>query len=298
MMVGMVAFMHSMTGFGRGTAATSEWHAGVEVGTVNRKQAEVVVNLPREIAGLEVKVRQAVLAAVSRGRAQVTVRLEAAGGGAEVRLDRGLALALRKAFGELEELVGEPLVPVAGDYLRMPGVLSAAVRQISEEEAWQAVEPALRDALAAMCAMRAAEGAHLRDDIDLRLGELSALTSKIAVIAPGRLPRQRDLMEKRLRDSGVPMDLGDERFLRELALFADRCDITEELTRLASHAVKFREYLGSAEAPGRALDFLCQEIFREFNTIGSKANDAEIAQLVVEAKTGLEQIREQIQNIE
>ena len=103
---------------------------------------------------------------------------------------------------------------------------------------------------------------------------------------------------KRLRDAGLELDPADDRVVRELALFADRCDISEELTRLQSHFSKFRSYTAGTEPPGRALDFLCQEIFREFNTIGSKANDAGIAQSVVNAKTELEKIREQVQNIE
>ena len=112
------------------------------------------------------------------------------------------------------------------------------------------------------------------------------------------MPRQRELLHKRLRDAGIEIDLGDERLIKELALFADRCDVSEELTRLDSHFTKFREYLEAEEAPGRALDFLCQELFREFNTIGSKANDAGMAQTIVEAKTEVEKIREQVQNVE
>ena len=101
-----------------------------------------------------------------------------------------------------------------------------------------------------------------------------------------------------MRDAGIEVDLDDERLIKELALFADRCDVSEELTRLDSHFAKFREYLEAKDAPGRALDFLCQELFREFNTIGSKANDAGIAQTIVEAKTEVEKIREQVQNVE
>ena len=106
------------------------------------------------------------------------------------------------------------------------------------------------------------------------------------------------MLLKRLRDAGLELDPADDRVLKELAIFADRCDISEELTRLASHFRKFRDYLDGSEPPGRALDFLCQELFREFNTIGSKSNDAGITQIIVEAKTELEKIREQVQNVE
>jgi len=127
---------------------------------------------------------------------------------------------------------------------------------------------------------------------------LDGLTQRLVSGAAERPVRQRELLLKRLRDAGLDLDLADERVVKELALFADRCDITEELTRLDSHFAKFREYMEASEPPGRALDFLCQEIFREFNTIGAKANDAVIAQTVVEAKTELEKIREQVQNVE
>jgi uncharacterized protein (TIGR00255 family) len=127
---------------------------------------------------------------------------------------------------------------------------------------------------------------------------LVALTHRIASEAPGRMGRQRELLSKRLRDAGLELDPSDERVTKEIALFADRCDVSEELTRLGSHFAKFLDYLEASEPSGRALDFLCQELFREFNTIGSKANDASIAQTIVEAKTELEKIREQVQNVE
>ena len=146
--------------------------------------------------------------------------------------------------------------------------------------------------------MRKTEGSHLKDDFLARLDTLTGFAGKIAADAPGRPIRQRELLAKRLRDSGLELDPADERVAKEIALFADRCDVSEEVTRLDSHFAKFREYLDSSEAQGRALDFLCQELFREFNTIGSKANDAVIAQTVVEAKTELEKIREQVQNVE
>jgi uncharacterized protein (TIGR00255 family) len=146
--------------------------------------------------------------------------------------------------------------------------------------------------------MRGAEGNHLKRDFIQRLQTLADLTGSISQQAPYRPQRQRELLQKRLSEIGIHLEEHDERLAKELALFADRCDISEELTRLDSHFAKFHEYLNSTEATGRQLDFLCQELFREFNTIGSKANDAQIAQTVVEAKTEIEKIREQVQNIE
>jgi uncharacterized protein (TIGR00255 family) len=288
-----------MTGFGRGSVVTHPWLATVEISSVNRKQAEVVVQSPRELNELEARIRKAILAIVSRGRIQVSIHLERPlGHSTDFRLDHTLALAFSNAFSELEKTVGYAVTPVAADYLRQPGILSISSIEIDAETAWLAIEPALADALAQLSIMRAREGADLKVDFISRLDVLISLAQKIAAEAPGRPIRQRELLMKRLRDAGLELDLADERVVKEIAIFADRCDISEEITRLNSHFSKFREYLDATEPPGRALDFLCQEVFRELNTIGSKANDASIAQTIVEAKTELEKIREQVQNIE
>ena len=288
-----------MTGFGRGTAATACWHATVEISTVNRKQAEVVVQAPRELVELESRIRNTVLGAVSRGRIQVAINLERAAGTTNViQVDAALAKAFHAAFIELGQAVGQVLLPTAADYLRQPGILTTGSGETDAEEAWLAIQPALVAALTALAAMRQSEGDHLKSDFLARLDTLTAFAGKVADEAPARLPRQRELLARRLREAGLDLDPADERVAKELALFADRCDVSEELTRLDSHLAKFHEYLHAADAPGRALDFLCQELFREFNTIGSKANDAGIAQTIVEAKTELEKIREQVQNLE
>ena len=288
-----------MTGFGRGSAATDTWQATIEISSVNRKQAEVVVQAPRELSELDARIRKAVLAVVSRGRIQVAINLERSSGSTSaIRVDSALAKSFATAFAELGKTVGHELLPTAADYLRHPGIISTGSGEIDCEAAWAAIEPALTDALTQLAAMRETEGSHLKADFLARLETLITFAGKIALEAPGRAIRQRELLAKRLREAGLELDPGDERVAKELALFADRCDVSEELTRLDSHFSKFREYLDAAEPPGRALDFLCQELFREFNTIGSKANDASIAQTIVEAKTELEKIREQVQNVE
>ncbi len=288
-----------MTGFGRGTAASAQWHVTVEIQSVNRKQLDVVFQAPRELAELEARVRKAVQSAISRGRVQVGVNLERGESApAAMTVDAALARAFKNAFIDLGAAVGEAVTPVAADYLRQPGIINAGGGAIDCDEAWQVIEPALSAALAAHTAMCEAEGAHLKHDLTERLAVLGGYVAEISALAPERPVRQREAMHKRLRESGLDIDLSDERVLRELALYADRCDISEELTRLDSHFVKFRDYMDAADPPGRALDFLCQEMFREFNTIGSKANDAGIAQTIVQAKTELEKIREQVQNVE
>lgn len=290
-----------MTGFGRGTHTTESWQASVEASSINRKQAEIIANLPRSLQSLESRVRQAVLPHVSRGRVQISVRLESPedSESGQIRINPSLARSFESAFSDLSLIVGRPLLPAASDFLKQPGILEIGDSEPADpEDAWEAISPALGQAIANLNIMRATEGMHLREDFLMRLGKLLAFTQTIANHAPSRPERQRELLLKRLSDMSIPLDIDDERLLKEIALFADRCDISEELTRLHSHFAKFHEYVHAAEPAGRPLDFLCQELFREFNTIGSKANDALIAQTVVEAKTELEKLREQIQNIE
>ncbi len=288
-----------MTGFGRGSATTNAWQATVEISAVNRKQAELVIQAPRELNELDARIRKAVLGVVSRGRIQISITVERSQlSTEEFSINQGLALAFSKIFAEISHTVGYPILPVASDFLRQPGIISTGNSEIHAEAAWLAIDPALNIALAHLAAMRTSEGDHLKLDFLVRLTFLESFTKKIAAEAPARPIRQRELLAKRLRDAGLELDPSDERVAKEIALFADRCDVSEEITRLHSHFTKFRDYLSAAEPPGRALDFLCQELFREFNTIGSKANDASISQTIVEAKTELEKIREQVQNIE
>lgn len=288
-----------MTGFGRGAGHHAGVQATVEIATVNRKQAEVVIQLPRELTELEGTIRKTVLGAISRGRAQVSIKLERENQAAsELQVNQDLALALQKALSELGEQLGQDLSLTTTDLLRQPGVITTGDSELDAETAMGAISPALSEAITALQSMRTDEGAHLKEDFLARIEALKGFAATLAQAAPGRCERQREMLMKRLSDAGLELDLEDERVVRELALFADRCDISEELTRLDSHFAKFRDYCDSGEPCGRPLDFLCQELFREFNTIGSKANDAGIAQTIVQAKTELEKIREQVQNVE
>jgi uncharacterized protein (TIGR00255 family) len=291
--------MHSMTGFGRGSATADEGTATVEISCVNRKQAEVVIQSARELAELEPKIRKAVLNTISRGRIQISIQFERPpADAAPVRVDLRLVDALEEAFEKISTHRGRKIAPDASDFLRTPGIIRIEDGGISAEAAWSPVERALEVAIGQVLDMRKAEGDDLARDLSARLDVLDKTATAIATLAPGRPERYRDQLFKRLRDAGLELDLQDDRVLRELSVFADRCDVSEEITRLDSHFRKFRDYMAGEEPAGRPLDFLCQEIHREFNTIGSKASDAAIAQHVVEAKTELEKIREQVQNVE
>jgi len=288
-----------MTGFGRAENATSTIAARVEASSVNRKQGEVVVQLPRAYAELEAGIRKIALQKLSRGRVSISIQLERPDGATSaIRINTSRARALEAAFTELSDAIDRPVQATSADFLRTPEILEFDEDPADPEDALKAITPALEGALDHMIAMRAREGQHLHDDIESRITILEAISTEIVSHAPSVLTRYRENLQRRLSESGVEVDLNDDRLLKEIGLFADRCDITEEITRLRSHFEKFREYLALDEPIGRPLDFLCQELNREFNTIGSKANDASLAQHIVNAKTELEKIREQVQNVE
>lgn len=291
--------MRSMTGYGRGEAVANGWRLEVELSGVNRKQADISVNLPSALLELEGEARGILARAVSRGRVAAKVTLMHADG-TDNRLvfDEGLA---RQYLAAAKRIAGEGGIETtlaAADLFRAPGVFRVDESGADPAEVREAFLKALSSALAQLMKMQVNEGAHLRADLQTRLDHIVGEIAEIRLLAP-RVPlAYRQNLLKRLAESGLDLDLDDERLLREIALFAERCDITEELTRLDSHLALFRIYLASEEPMGRSLDFLCQELHREINTIGSKANDATIARHVVNAKTELEKIREQVQNVQ
>ena len=292
-----------MTGFGRGEAGTGARRWVVECASVNRKQLEVVVSLPREVnaAEWEPAFKQRVQARVSRGRVQVQVRCgDGKGPGEEkVTVDEAVASAWvgkLRALGAHLGLLGDVTL---AELLKLPGVIQSGTASVPDEDVEkELVHGALEQALNQMIAMREAEGEHLKQDLENRLIEIERLLAEIAGLAPQVTVQHRAALHQRLRDSGLAVPWDDERLIKEVALYADRCDISEELARAASHVKQFRAALANEEAVGRSLDFLAQEFFREFNTMGSKANHAGLAHLVVAAKTALEKIREQVQNAE
>lgn len=292
--------MRSMTGFGRGEASSGRWRVVAEASGVNRKQRDISVSLPPSLGELEPKVRRRAEESVSRGRVNLRVSLDSSGEGQgnQLVLDRALARQYVEALRSLAEGGGVDLEIAPGDLIRAPGVFQVEDPAPPAEEILPALLEAVVAALAGLEAMQREEGGHLRRDLEARLETLLGDAAEIRRLAPGVVEQHRETLFSRLREAGLPVDLDDERVLREVALFAERCDISEELTRIGSHAAQFRRYLDGEEPPGRPLDFLCQELNRELNTIGSKANDAGIAKHVVQARTELEKIREQVQNVQ
>jgi|TARA_B110000196_G_scaffold75679_1_gene64957 uncharacterized protein (TIGR00255 family) len=291
--------MKSMTGFGCGEALNDDLIYRVEVASVNRKQADIVVNLPRELSALDSRIRKQVSEVVSRGRINVGISLksaEAQSGSLSINLP--LAEEYTAAIAKLEERLGLNGLVSRFDPSRAPGVIQLGETLPEPEDAWPFVQKALKESLSKLLEMRSTEGAHLKSDLESRLAVLKGFLQQISEQAPSVVKRYRDNLIKRLDSADIELNLDDERLIKEIGLFADRCDISEEVTRLESHFSQCHKYFKSDEAVGRPLDFLIQEMGREINTIGSKANDASIAQIIVESKTELEKIREQIQNIE
>lgn len=271
----------------------------VEISSVNRKQLEIVVQLPRELAELEPVLRGRIAARLSRGRVQASfVADRGSQASAALRVDEALAKQYWQAFERLKGDLGLNMPNSASDAVRWPGVFVLEHSCFTAEEAQEHLEKALDGALAQLLEMRRKEGDNLKLDISTRLDLLEKMLNEACELAPQVVVRLRDALRQRLEDAGLPLPLDDERLVKEIALYADRCDISEEITRAGSHIQQFRNYMDSGDPVGRSLDFLAQELFREFNTMGSKANHAPLAQLVVRAKTELEKIREQVQNIE
>ncbi len=293
--------MNSMTGFGAASAPLGSSTIRVEIGGVNRKQTEIAISLPRAWSELEAAVRDIVAGAVSRGRVNVTISMQAATGresNGGIAINELRLASLKDKLPQLEATFGQPVIPSLDALLRLGIIEEETDATIEPAEAWAATEPALREALNAFTTLRAQEGDNLCRDLLTRVTTLRNFRENLMTRAGGVVARHRETLMKRLADSGLELPLDDERLIKEIALFADKCDVSEEMTRLASHLDQFERICAKDEPVGRTLDFLCQEIFRELNTTGSKANDAELAQLVVSAKTELEKIREQVQNVE
>ena len=292
--------LKSMTGFGRGSAAEGPIRVEVELSSVNRRQFEVRLNLPRGLAVLESRAQTMIREAISRGSVCVTVRLDSGGAGGVARLTVDLAQAevlvrdVRRAAASLglkDDLSARSL-------LALPGVIRSAEEDADTEQVWRLLQRSLRAGLARLTAMRKAEGRALEKDIQARLTGLAGHLVAIRRTAPRTVPMRRQKLRRRLADVGVRVDGDDPSFAREIALLAERGDVNEEVVRLDSHLAQTGKLMKARKPVGRQLDFLCQEMLREINTIGSKAADGQISKRVIEFKTELEILREQVQNVE
>lgn len=289
----------SMTGYGKGEVAYAGGRIIVELRCVNHRYGEISVKLPRALMPFENDIKKRVAEKLSRGKIDVFIQLEGAGAigvpTANLPLARGYYRALssiREALG-LEQEVDLGLVASQRDVLTVSAEAEAPIEEMPQE-----LVDALEAGIGRVDQMRCFEGESLLADFRKRRDTLSALIGRVEKRSPQVVTEYAARLKERIlvltQDGGLPED----RVALEVALLADKCDITEELVRLESHLRQFDETLGRGEPVGRKLDFLLQEINREVNTVGSKANDAEIAACVVELKGELEKIREQVQNVE
>lgn len=287
-----------MTGFGRSSAPLGAATLSVRVSSVNRKAFDLKISLPEAWTELETLIADEVRKVAARGAIQLRVELAAASGAGEIDFDEPAASAWLARLRSFAESQGQSF---AADPQTIASVAAQFRRRIEPPAATEAqptVLAAVREALTAFAAMRATEGATLAKDFDARLALLAEHIEAIATRAPAVVTAAREALLKRLREAGLELRTDDERVLKELALFADRCDIAEELTRFRSHHAQLKKLLSGPGEIGRKAEFILQEMGREVNTTGAKANDYEIARRVIELKNELERIKEQIANVE
>jgi uncharacterized protein (TIGR00255 family) len=290
----------SMTGFGRGEVRRRGVKIAVELSSVNRRRFDCHLVLPQELATLEAKLHALIQAGVRRGDVKGVVQVTGAdgarSGGLQIDLPRATAQvkALRRAARHLG--LADDLS--AGLLLKLPGVLRPAAPADDPLDLWPPLRTATLRALAGLQAMRAREGAALARDLARRFGRLRALLERLAHRAAAVPAASRLRLARRLKQAGLGGEIDPAVLARELAIHADRSDVSEELTRLSSHLGQAERLMAGKAPAGRALDFLCQEIMREINTIAAKSGDAAITRLAVAFKTQLEAAREQIQNVE
>jgi uncharacterized protein (TIGR00255 family) len=287
-----------MTGYGRASAALADGTLTVQVSSVNRRSLDLTMKIPDEWESLENEIAGRVRKVAARGKVHVDVEFSLGKGRDDASWSEaavGEALDKLAALADSRRIPFEPtaelLWQLANSQRNLPNVPSA-------DSARPELLMVLDEALRAFGAMRAREGEALFVDFIERVGVCRRHMDAVAARAPAVAPAYRAQLMKRLRDAGLELDLEDERVLREIALFADRCDISEEITRFRSHLEQLAALLKSGDEIGRKADFILQEMGREANTVGSKANDLAISKLVIELKNELERVREQMANVE
>jgi len=292
-----------MTGFGSALCKGENISVSVELKAVNNRYFKLSLKMTDGYAALEQRIEPLLRSVIERGTINAHIRI------AGTRGDSGYQINMPVLQSYIQQLMDYPLpgqksnyVPTPDMLVTLPGVIITEheTSESENEQIWTQLEQALREALDALQTMRRTEGESMAKDLTANVELLRQLIANIAELAPRVAPlyrqRLKERIEKVMEEQGL--SLGDADFVRELAVYADRCDVSEELVRFQSHLEQFMSAMQSKESCGRKLDFLTQELFREVNTIGSKANDADITKYVVETKTIIERIREMVQNVE
>jgi uncharacterized protein (TIGR00255 family) len=291
--------IRSMTGFGAGRAADGEEEIAVEIRSVNSKFCDVKARLPRSLAALENELTRLIRSRVARGGIEVFVRREVFGKSTLVpRVDATLGREYARAYAELAAHTGVHAQIELAQLIESEGVVIVEDRPADEAAVRRALEASTIQAIERLIAMREREGSALEEDLHARLTHVRALGDQLTKLSPQMVAVYRTRLAQRIADllGAQPVDAG--RIAQEVAMFADRSDVAEEMTRLRSHIDQFERLLTGGEPAGRRMDFLVQEMHREANTSGSKSQSAEISAVVVELKAEIERIREQVQNVE
>lgn len=292
----MKSSLVSMTGYGQGSISNEKYTITVEMRSVNSRYLEIKFKLPSMWGELEERMRELISSKISRGRVDVSVFVSYAQTDAKLNIDWQLLESVKEAHEKLSNTVGlaEPLSFT--DLLAVEGVLTLEKPQEDLEEIWKDLSVALTEALDQLYNMRRAEGERLAEDITQRIEYIKKKTLELESLAPLIVKDLYDRIKERVAEMDVALQ--EERLLQEVALIAEKMNVTEELVRLKSHCDGFLQIMQENNSVGRKLDFLLQEMNREINTTGSKSSNLTISRNVVEIKSELEKIREQIQNIE
>jgi uncharacterized protein (TIGR00255 family) len=292
--------IRSMTAFARAEHSAGGFTATVEVRTVNHRYCEVVIRMPRAYWALEERIRGLVRSKIDRGRVEVSVETrDLRTGNVGFTVSEDLARAYWEAFSRLKDMLGATDALPLASLIRLEGVVKADSKPPDPDQDWDVIGAAAREAVATLETMRQAEGRALHQDFLNRLKLLEIYLDRVEEESRDLPALQRARFAERIQalvKGNVPLD--PARLAQEAAIYADKSDITEELVRARSHVAQFHSFLKQEEPAGRSLNFLVQEMHREFNTMGSKSSSATLSHLVVEAKSEVEKIKEQIQNVE
>ena len=290
-----------MTGFGDARNQNERLSVGVEVRTVNNRYLKLMIRCPDAYAALEGEIEQVVRNTVSRGTVSATIRVERAGAENQYQLNRDVLQNYWRQLNQIAESLHASIHPPLESLLALPGVVSEdSFTQSDPHQDWPLIRQTLESALGKLTEFRSTEGDSMLKDLRLNARIISEQLMQVSDLAPQVVASFRDRLLERVKELLATSDVGvnSSDLIREVSIFSERCDINEEITRLRSHLEQFEAFLLGDSSQGRKLEFLSQEMFREVNTIGAKANNVAIAHAVVEMKSAVEKIREVLQNVE
>jgi uncharacterized protein (TIGR00255 family) len=290
-----------MTGFGDFRGQDDRLCVAIEVRSVNNRYFKLVVKSPERFQPLEGEIERVVRESITRGTVNVLLRVDGIAASLGYRLDAAVLKSYWQELNGLSSALGQAPPRDLGGLLALPGVVvEGDTTRADPREAWPLIESTLREALKKLREFRAAEGASMAQDLQTNLKVVSTQLDEIATKAPEIVREFRDKLHERVREllTGSESSVQPADLIREVSIFADRCDIGEEILRLRSHIEQFQAFVREPQSQGRKLEFLTQEMVREANTIGSKANNVQVAHAVVEIKSAIERIREVVQNLE